>query len=183
MYPTVQELLYKKIRSAMCSEQFKSEVIKPLNIHQLYNRKCDELSGGEQQRLAITLCLGESANIYLLDEPSASLDIEYRVIVTKVIKRFLLNQKKLGFIVEHDIMMAMSMGIELNSRIVVFEQVSSNNRVFTCSEPMIFKTGIQKFLQNMDITFRSDPKYKRPRINKKGSQKDREQKQGNKYFC
>ena len=42
------------------------------------------LSGGELQRVAITLCLGQPADIYLIDEPSAYLDSEQRIIAAKV---------------------------------------------------------------------------------------------------
>ena len=42
---------------------------------------------GELQRVAITLCLGQPANVYLIDEPSAYLDSEQRILAAKVIKR------------------------------------------------------------------------------------------------
>ena len=45
------------------------------------------LSGGELQRVAITLCLGQPADIYLIDEPSAYLDSEQRIIAAKVCHR------------------------------------------------------------------------------------------------
>ena len=46
------------------------------------------LSGGELQRVALTLCLGKPADVYLIDEPSAYLDSEQRLHAAKVIKRF-----------------------------------------------------------------------------------------------
>lgn len=42
---------------------------------------------GELQRVAICLCLGQPANVYLIDEPSAYLDSEQRILAAKVIKR------------------------------------------------------------------------------------------------
>ena len=45
------------------------------------------LSGGELQRVAITLCLGQPADVYLIDEPSAYLDSEQRLHAAKVIRR------------------------------------------------------------------------------------------------
>jgi ATP-binding cassette subfamily E protein 1 len=42
------------------------------------------LSGGELQRVALTMCLGQPADIYLIDEPSAYLDSEQRIIASKV---------------------------------------------------------------------------------------------------
>lgn len=58
------------------------------------------------QRTALILALGKPANVYLLDEPSAYLDSEQRIITSKVIKRFIKNSKKAAFIVEHDFIMA-----------------------------------------------------------------------------
>lgn len=46
------------------------------------------LSGGELQRVALTLCLGKPADVYLIDEPSAYLDSEQRLHAAKVIKRY-----------------------------------------------------------------------------------------------
>jgi len=43
---------------------------------------------------------------------------------------------------------------------------------------------MNQFLHNLDITFRRDPTNYRPRINKMGSTKDREQKEaGTHYYC
>ena len=53
----------------------------PCNVCVLQVRN---LSGGELQRVAITLALGTPADIYLIDEPSAYLDSEQRIIAAKV---------------------------------------------------------------------------------------------------
>jgi len=52
------------------------------------------------------MALGRPANVYLLDEPSAYLDSEQRIVTSKVIKRFIMNAKKTAFVVEHDFIMA-----------------------------------------------------------------------------
>ena len=44
------------------------------------------LSGGELQRVAMALCLGKPADIYLVDEPSAYLDSEQRLSASKVLR-------------------------------------------------------------------------------------------------
>ena len=43
------------------------------------------MSGGELQRVAMTLCLGKPADVYLIDEPSAYLDSEQRLVSAKVL--------------------------------------------------------------------------------------------------
>lgn len=79
--------------------------------------KVSHISGGELQRVALTLCLGKPADVYLIDEPSAYLDSEQRIHAAKVIKRYILHAKKTAFVVEHDFLMA----TYLADRVVVFE--------------------------------------------------------------
>jgi ATP-binding cassette subfamily E protein 1 len=44
------------------------------------------------------------------------------------------------------------------------------------------REGMNAFLANLDVTFRRDERTGRPRINKPGSQKDREQKASGEYY-
>lgn len=45
-----------------------------MGLKHLLDRKLKHLSGGELQRVALTLALGKNADVYLIDEPSAYLD-------------------------------------------------------------------------------------------------------------
>lgn len=85
---TVRQLLFKKVRDAFMHPQFQTDVFKPLKIDDIIDQEVTVLSGGELQRVALVLCLGQPADIYLIDEPSAYLDSEQRLIASKVIKRF-----------------------------------------------------------------------------------------------
>lgn len=58
--------------------------MKPLRMEMLLDQEVKNLSGGELQRVAITLALGTPADVYLIDEPSAYLDSEQRIIAAKV---------------------------------------------------------------------------------------------------
>ena len=90
----------------MIQQQFLTDVVKPLTVHNLYDLEVQKLSGGELQRVALVLALGKNAKIYLIDEPSAYLDSEQRIIASKILKRFVLNSNKTAFVVEHDFIMA-----------------------------------------------------------------------------
>jgi ATP-binding cassette subfamily E protein 1 len=68
-------------------QKFVTDVIKPLKIDDIIDQEVQNLSGGELQRVALALCLGKPADIYLIDEPSAYLDSEQRIVAAKVIKR------------------------------------------------------------------------------------------------
>jgi len=150
--------------------------MKPLNIEDVIDREVISLSGGELQRVAITLSLGKPADIYLIDEPSAYLDSEQRIVASKVIKRFILHAKKTAFIVEHDFIMA----TYLADRVIVYEGEPAKQCV--ANAPQSLLSGMNKFLKDLAITFRRDPSNHRPRINKLNSVKDKEQKLAGSYF-
>mmetsp|Transcript_63343 Transcript_63343/g.169362 ORF Transcript_63343/g.169362 Transcript_63343/m.169362 type:complete len:657 (+) Transcript_63343:52-2022(+) len=173
---TVRQLLHAKIRDAYIHPQFTTDVVKPLNIEGIIDNEVQNLSGGELQRTAIVLCLGKPADIYLVDEPSAYLDSEQRLICARVIKRFIMHSKKCGFIVEHDFIMA----TYLADRVIVYEGMPGVD--CTAGAPESLLTGMNKFLTQLEITFRRDPENFRPRINKSDSQKDKEQKAAGTYF-
>eukprot|EP00182_Erythrolobus_australicus_P007110 CAMPEP_0185832094 /NCGR_PEP_ID=MMETSP1353-20130828/1883_1 /TAXON_ID=1077150 /ORGANISM="Erythrolobus australicus, Strain CCMP3124" /LENGTH=608 /DNA_ID=CAMNT_0028530235 /DNA_START=170 /DNA_END=1996 /DNA_ORIENTATION=+ len=173
---TVRQLLNKKIRDNYTHPQFVSDVTKPLQLEPLLDQEVKNLSGGELQRVALVMALGKPADIYLIDEPSAYLDSEQRIIAARTIKRFIMHAKKTAFIVEHDFIMA----TYLADRVVVYEGTPAVEA--TACVPQNLLTGMNRFLQNMEITFRRDPTNFRPRINKMGSVKDREQKESGAYF-
>ncbi|VAI05261.1 unnamed protein product [Triticum turgidum subsp. durum] len=172
----VRHLLHSKIRDSYTHPQFVSDVMKPLQIEQLMDQEVINLSGGELQRVALCLCLGKPADIYLIDEPSAYLDSEQRIVASKVIKRFILHAKKTAFIVEHDFIMA----TYLADKVIVYEGLASID--CTANAPQSLVSGMNKFLSHLDITFRRDPTNYRPRINKLESTKDREQKNAGSYY-
>ena len=58
--------------------------MRPLKMDALMDQEVQNLSGGELQRVAMTLCLGKPADVYLIDEPSAYLDSEQRLACAKV---------------------------------------------------------------------------------------------------
>ncbi|KAL0234578.1 hypothetical protein PCE1_001614 [Barthelona sp. PCE] len=172
----VEQLLHQKIAAAMCNSQFSKDVLKPLMIDKLLDKEVLKLSGGELQRVAIALALGKPADVYLLDEPSAFLDVELRIAAGKAIRRFIINSKKTAFIVEHDFIMVTYM----SDRVIVYDGEPG----FDCTarSPSSLVSGMNYFLQMLDVTIRRDPENFRPRINKRGSRKYEEQRASGNYF-
>jgi ATP-binding cassette, sub-family E, member 1 len=165
-----------KLKESWNSSIFKTEVLIPLQIELLLDNMVQTLSGGELQRVAIVLALAKPCDIYLIDEPSAYLDSEQRVVASKVMKRWIMTSKRAAFMVEHDFIMATYMA----DKVVVFDGIPAKDTF--CSAPESMVSGMNKFLKMMDITFRRDPNNFRPRINKHASVKDMEQKKAGNYF-
>lgn len=170
----VRQLLNLKIPNQ--SQNFIIDIIKPLRITELYDMPLQSLSGGQIQRVALALALGKDADIYLIDEPSAYLDSEQRILVSKLLKKFVMNNKKTIFLVEHDFMMA----TYLSDKVITFNGVSGIKS--KSSKIMSLEEGMNKFLEKINITMRRDPVTNRPRINKLGSVLDKEQILSNKRF-
>lgn len=183
-YPTVEFALNKFARKKIHDELFQSDIIKPLCIESLYSNKLDSLSGGELQRVLVAICLCFDADIYLIDEPSANLDIEQRVIMTRVLRKFVTNYRKCLFIVEHDMMMATALASDTRSSIINFsESLDSLTRTSIAMKPMNPLNGLNYFLKEMNVTFRKDKKTGRSRINKFNSVADRDQKKSEIYYA
>ncbi len=155
---------------------YEAEVARPLQLEKLYERFLPDLSGGELQRVAIAACLTRDADLYILDEPSAHLDVEQRSLATKAIKRFAENNSKTAMVVDHDIYMIDM----LSERLIVFEGEAA---VYgEAHSPSSMQDGMNSFLSSLDITFRRDEDTSRPRVNKPDSRLDREQKSKGEYY-
>lgn len=126
--------------------------------------------------MAIVLALAKPCDIYLIDEPSAYLDSEQRILASRVMKRWIMTSKRSAFVVEHDFIMA----TYLADKVIVFSGVPAIDSEAASPEGLV--SGMNKFLKMMDITFRRDMMNFRPRINKHKSRKDSEQKAAGNYF-
>ncbi len=173
---TVREVLEEAGGERVRKKWFISEVIESLHLIDLMDRDVEELSGGALQRLAIAACLLRDAKIYLLDEPSAYLDVEERLSVARAIKRIVEMRHATAFVVEHDVVSLDFMA----DRLMVF--LGEAGRRGEASKPMEMRDGMNMFLKDVGVTFRRDPETRRPRVNKEGSRLDRLQKERGEYY-
>ncbi|MFH1126383.1 MAG: ribosome biogenesis/translation initiation ATPase RLI [Candidatus Altiarchaeota archaeon] len=156
--------------------RIKPELVERLNIEYLLDSEIKNLSGGELQRVAIADSLSKEAQVYLLDEPSAYLDVEERLRLGKYLKKFAFEKDVSVLVVDHDILLVDYLSEEL----LVFE--GTPGKTGKASNPLNLRGGMNRFLKQMDVSFRRDPDSGRPRANKPDSQKDREQKTKGEYY-
>jgi ATP-binding cassette subfamily E protein 1 len=173
---TVQELLVTVAKENYTSSWYKTEILQPLKIEPLLDRNVMELSGGELQKVAITSCLSRKADLFLLDEPSAYLDVEERLNMAKTIRRITEAHSVTAFVVEHDVVTQDFVA----DRLMIFAGEPGLNGI--ANPPTSLRAGMNSFLKGMNVTFRRDSITRRPRVNKEGSQMDMFQKGIGEYY-
>jgi ATP-binding cassette subfamily E protein 1 len=173
---TVQELLISVAKENFSSSWYRTEILQPLKINLLLDRNVMELSGGELQKVAIATCLSRKAELYLLDEPSAYLDVEERLNMARAIRRVVETHNVAAFVVEHDVVAQDFIA----DRLMIFTGEPGTSG--TANSPTSLRDGMNMFLKDMEVTFRRDPATKRPRVNKEDSKLDKFQKQIGEYY-
>src|SRR5881397_3656032 len=173
---TVGELLRNTVGKKADTGYFETEILQPLKVKGMLERDVSTLSGGELQRVAIALCLGRDADIYLIDEPSAYLESNQRMEAARTIRRVMEKEARTGLIVDHDVYF-----IDMVSdSLMVFSGDPGRNGLGEGPFPM--REGMNAFLKMVGISFRRDADTNRPRINKLDSRLDREQKSAGEYY-
>ncbi|MFA6331439.1 MAG: ribosome biogenesis/translation initiation ATPase RLI [Methanoregula sp.] len=169
------EMYLRRCTTKFDTSLYQHEIIESLTLTPILQSPVDTLSGGELQRVAIAACLSRDADLYILDEPSAHLDVEQRVRVTRMIKRHAEGKEAGIMVIDHDIYVIDM----ISERILVFEGEPGVRG--TASGPFMMRDGMNRFLHELDVTFRRDQSG-RPRINKPDSFLDREQKSIGEFY-
>ena len=173
---TVQELLMNVAKDNFTSSWYKTEIAQPMRLQVLMDRNVMELSGGELQKVAIAACLSRKADLFLLDEPSAYLDVEERLNMAKTLRRVVEAHGIPAFVVEHDVVTQDFIA----DRLMVFNGTPGESGF--ARPPTTLRQGMNTFLKEMNITFRRDSTTFRPRVNKDASQMDKFQKDIGEYY-
>ena len=169
------EMYLRRCTPKFDSSHYQHEILEPLSLGPILQSPVDSLSGGELQRVAIAGCLSRDADVYILDEPSAHLDVEQRVKVTRMIKHHAEGREAGIMVIDHDIYLIDM----ISERILVFEGEPGVSG--TAAGPFGMREGMNRFLDALGVTFRRDQSG-RPRINKPDSFLDREQKASREFY-
>jgi len=173
---TVRDYFEKNAPQLFTSSFFKAEIFEPFNLKYLLDKQVHTLSGGELQRVAIANCLVQEADIYLIDEPSAYLDSEQRMVTSRTVRRVIEKTGKSALIVDHDVYFIDM----ISDALIVFEGEPGKHG--KARGPFSLHEGMNRFLKDVNITFRRDEETKRPRVNKPDSFMDRKQRKEGEYY-
>jgi len=152
------------------------EYLAKIGLADLLDHKVNSLSGGEAQTLYCFSVLVKDADLYILDEPFAFLDIEQRVNMAKFIRDIIKLKGKAALVIDHDIVLV----DYVSDSIMVFE--GEPGRKGIVNKPVENKKAFNKFLEVLNITMRRDEKSGIPKINKIDSYLDRLQKERKEYY-
>ncbi|MEM1684163.1 MAG: ribosome biogenesis/translation initiation ATPase RLI, partial [Nanopusillaceae archaeon] len=156
--------------------KYYEEYLIRLNLSDLLDHKVNTLSGGELQTLYCFSTLVKEADLYVLDEPFAFLDIEQRINLAKFIRDIIKSKDKAALVIDHDI--------------VLLDYIADNMLIFDGEPgvkgiiygPLDNKIAFNKFLEIINVTIRRDEVNKIPKINKLNSYLDRMQKLRKEYY-
>jgi iron complex transport system ATP-binding protein len=83
-----------------------TEVLRETGLEQFAHRFMNELSGGERQRVVVARALATLAKIFLLDEPTANLDLAHQATMLKLIRTRCDRGDTAAVVVTHDVNLA-----------------------------------------------------------------------------
>ncbi len=172
---TIRELL-KSVTNEFGTSDYKSRILRPLGLDKLLGKSVNKLSGGELQRVAVAVSLSQKSDIYLLDEPSAFMDVEQRLNLAKMIRNLVEKDETSALIIDHDLLFLS----QISDKAMVF--LGKPGKQGYAEEPESVENAFNRFLEQVQVTFRKDPQTGRPRANKMDSQMDQQQKNEGKYF-
>ena len=86
--------------------QFVANTMDLVGISELKERRFDELSGGERQKVILAMALAQQPRLLLLDEPIVHLDIAHQVEILELVKRLNMEQGLTVIGAMHDLNLA-----------------------------------------------------------------------------
>ena len=82
------------------------EVLRETELEALSGRLMNELSGGERQRAVLARALVTNADVLLLDEPTANLDMAHQATILALVRHRCDNRETSALVVTHDLNLA-----------------------------------------------------------------------------
>lgn len=101
---------YMSTHTTQADHTIVKDIIKQLGLTNMAFAYVTQLSGGEQQKVALARALAQEPDLLLLDEPTANLDLKNQVAFVSLVRE-LMQQGGIGVLVSmHDVNMAMALG-------------------------------------------------------------------------
>lgn len=164
-----------------------SDILESVGLQGYEKRKIAELSGGEQQRVAIARTLLKQPDIILADEPTGNLDATNSTVILQILRK--ISEKKLVVMVSHDVNAAYEYAdyiINMKDGTIRSTEENSDNEVYysffvccdDCDEKESFELSERDTLNMLREKLRENNEFinltKINRIERKKNNKDDE---------
>ena len=108
--------------------------IQLVNIEDIKNKKCHELSDGQFQKVLIARALAQDTSLIILDEPTTHLDLYHKAYVLKLLQKLSKETNKAILFASHEINLA----LQLCDKLLILQ----NNKALFGTPAELIKTDV-----------------------------------------
>lgn len=117
-----------------------------VNIEEIKNKKCHELSDGQFQKVLIARALAQDTSLIILDEPTTHLDLYHKAYVLKLLKKLSKETNKAILFASHEINLA----IQLCDKLLILKDKKA---LFGTPDELIKTDGLSDLFPKKLIQF------------------------------
>ena len=127
------------------------KAIEQVHIEAIVNKKCDELSDGQLQKVMIARALAQNTELIILDEPTAHLDIHHKLEVFNLLQGLVNELDKTIIISTHEV----QLGLQLADELWLMNEDSFNTGT---PNELISQGHLERLFSSKFVTFDSKTK-------------------------
>lgn len=132
-------------------------ILRETELEDFEGRLMNELSGGERQRAVVARALATEAKVFLLDEPTANLDLAHQATMLRLIRGRCDDQQSAAIVVTHDINLA----AEFADQVMLLK----NGREVAVGSPQsVFTPELLRRVFDLEVLVDAHPVSGAPRI-------------------
>src|SRR2546425_8425609 len=132
-------------------------ILRETELEDFETRLMNELSGGERQRAVVARALATEAKVFLLDEPTANLDLAHQATMLRLIRNRCERDKAAAVVVTHDVNLA----AEFSDRVMLLK---GGNTIALGAPKEVLTTELLKRVFDLQVLVDTHPVSGAPRI-------------------
>lgn len=132
-------------------------ILHETELEDFETRLMNELSGGERQRAVVARALATEAKVFLLDEPTANLDLAHQATMLRLVRGRCDERQSAAIVVTHDINLA----AEFADRVMLLKD---GREIASGPPPSVLTTELLRRVFEMEVLVDAHPVSGAPRI-------------------